>query len=151
MSEYHIRTVRWLPRSHEGEDVTERPLYQWDYGQVLQLEGLELPPTFEVHLTDDTNHQAYLLMGQDDQVAIDDTIMERAGTLTLYICLHDTEDDGESVYIARLVRKKKIKPAAVPFTPVQQDLATQIMATLNNVANHVSVATVAETMTYLGL
>ena len=42
-----------------GRTTKTRPLYQWDYGIILKFEGIELPPAYTVHFSNqNTNGEA---------------------------------------------------------------------------------------------
>ena len=59
-----------------GEHCRTAPVWQGDYGIILQLEGVELPPVFETHFTDVSQGPAVAAVGADGAVAIPDTLLQ---------------------------------------------------------------------------
>ena len=75
--ENRITTARFLP----GEKVTyTEPLWQFDYGQELKIEGLTLPETFEVHFATGSG-DAYRQLYSDGSVSIPDACLLKNGSL----------------------------------------------------------------------
>lgn len=126
-----IRLVRFEEGEHVGRDVTDRPLYQGNYGQVIQFDGLTLPDSFEVHMTDESVGEAVQVIGGNNEVEIPNVLMERSGTLTVYIFLHDTEDDGTTCYTAWLMRNPKVTPDEQEIPEPEQDVISQTIGALN--------------------
>lgn len=126
-----IRLVRFEEGEHVGRDVTDRPLYQGNYGQVIQFDGLTLPDSFEVHMTDESVGEAVQVIGGNNEVEIPNVLMERSGTLTVYIFLHDTEDDGTTCYTVWLMRNPKIQPDEQEIPEPEQDVISQTIGALN--------------------
>ena len=40
----------------KAPDVDTAPIYQYNYGQILRIEGLDLPPAVEIHFSLDSKH-----------------------------------------------------------------------------------------------
>lgn len=64
-------------------------VWQWDYGQVLRIEGLDLPPVVEVHFSlQDKNGEALVRIGTTQEgktdVIIPDCMLENDGTVQDY-------------------------------------------------------------------
>lgn len=118
---------------NEGEKsvTASSPLYQYDYGQEIEIIGLELPEVFEVHFSNDQYGTAVTQLGNNNRVVIPDTCLESPTDLYAWIFLHDTEDDGETeyqIYIPIIARAEIGNPAP---TPEQADIISQAIATLN--------------------
>jgi hypothetical protein len=62
--------------------------YQWDYGQQLQISGLTLEPTVEVHFAK-PNTPAIVMLGETTAsittVKVPDSILQYAGEMSVYI------------------------------------------------------------------
>lgn len=111
--------------------VTVRPLYQYDYGQVLQFAGLTLPTAYEVHFSSEENGTAITHIGGADGVAIPDSLLEKHGTIYAWVFLHNTGTDGETRYTAKIpVRARSAAEMSQP-TPTQKDAITEAIAALN--------------------
>lgn len=65
-------------------------VWQWDYGQVLRIEGLQLPPVVEVHFSlQETCGESLVRIGTTQEgktdVIIPDCMLENEGTVQNYI------------------------------------------------------------------
>lgn len=140
MPENHIITVKY---SSNGYTKT-RAAYQYDYGQVLRLEGFPegmLPDPFEVHFSVDSG-LAKTQIGTDSAVLVLDECLERYGTIVAWLFLHDTASDGETKYTIEIPVRSRSKTVDAPPTPVQQSAITQAIAALQT---GVSAAEAAQT------
>lgn len=112
--------------------VKTASLYQYDYGQVLRFLGICLPDVYEVHFSNaDGGGTAYTVLGNADGVMIPDALLATGNTVHAWIFLHDAATDGETEYKVDIpvIRRPKVTDAEP--TPVQQDVITQAIATLN--------------------
>ena len=107
-------------------------MWQYDYGQKIQIVGLELPNPFECHIGNTPNGTASIEVGQDNIVDIPDVCLQTAGSLYIWIYLHTGSTDGETVYRAQLTIKGRAKPSGDEPTPVQQDAITKAIAALSD-------------------
>ena len=83
--------------------ATTRSLYQYDYGQILRFEGLELPQAYEVHFSDKPySGEATTQIGNADGVTIPDAYLLNSGYVYAWIYLHTGEDDGETRYTIKI-------------------------------------------------
>ena len=106
-------------------------LYQWDYGQVLILDGLELPEAYEVHFSNKPEcGQAEVRIGTGAGVSIPDKLLESGEPLYAFVFLHTGEDDGETVYTVSIPVTKRPKPYHSKPTTVQQSVITEAIAAL---------------------
>ena len=48
------------------------PLWQYDYGQILQITGLDLPTNYEVHFSNQEHGQSKTMIGDHTGVIIPD-------------------------------------------------------------------------------
>lgn len=107
-----------------------RPAFQYDYGQILKLEGFTLPKAFEVHFGTG-NDGSVTMIGHDNQVDVPDECLRNAATVTAWLFLHDTANDGETRFVIEIPVKKRAEITNQEPTPVQQDTITQAIAALN--------------------
>ena len=140
MPENHIIAVPYSPSGY----TKTKAIYQYNYGQVLKLEGFPegmLPQTFEMHFSVG-NGLSKPQIGQDGVVSVLEECLDRYGTITAWLFLHDTESDGETVYTIEIPVRSRSKPVDAPPTPVQQSAMTQAIAALQS---GVSAAAAAQT------
>ena len=112
--------------------VRTRALYQWDYGQVLQFSGLDLPDAYTVHFSNvGVGGTAKTMVGNADGVTIPDEYLTTGQTVYAWVYLHAGEDDGETVYSVIIPVVARPKPVEDEPTPVQQGVIDQAIAALN--------------------
>lgn len=135
MNENHIVKVLYNERGF----CRTRPVFQYDYGQVLQLEGFPdgmLPAAYEVHF-DIGNNQSVTVIRQEDGVNIPDFCLTGYGSLNAWLFLHDSENDGETRFVINIPIKERAEPTDIEPTPVQQDVITQTIAALTTALDSV--------------
>ena len=120
------RVVRFYGRKGITESV-----YQYDYGQVLLLDGIELPAMFEAYFSTTEQEGSIPVIGQDHRVVIPNECLARAGKVTLHIPLHAGSYDSEVEYIVTFAVIGRAKPED-GGTPDQQAAISQAVAMLNN-------------------
>lgn len=108
------------------------PLFQYDYGQILQfVVPYTLPPTYEVHFSNQLHGTAKPQIGNADGVAIPDEYLETGETIYAWLFLHTGPNDGETELTAIIPVNGKSKITNTPIKPVQQDVITETIAALN--------------------
>ena len=106
-------------------------LYQYDYGQRLILEGVQLPVAYEVHFANSAHGKSKTAIGDATGVDIPDEFLLSGGNVYVWLFLHAGEDDGETEYRGMIPVIGRAKPTDTEPTPVQQDVITQAIAALN--------------------
>ena len=107
--------------------------WQWDYGQILIFEGLDLPVAYEVHFSNEgVGGTSTTQIGDADGVAIPDTYFTTGETIYAWVYLHEGNDDGETEYSVVIPVKKRPQPSNATPTPVQQDVITETIAALQD-------------------
>ena len=113
-------------------EVTTAPLWQWDYGQILQITGLDLPQAFEVHFSNSRKSgETITQIGTDNQVTIPDMYLTSGADIYAFIFLHDGLTDGETEYVIKIPVRERPEPSDIAPTPEQQDAITEAIAALN--------------------
>ena len=105
--------------------------WQRDYGQILRIEGLDLPEYFEVHFSNNSYEPTKTQLGHDGEVIIPDEYLQDGADITAYIYLHEGQDDGETVYVIHIAVTARPPIGESQPTPVQQDIITEAIAALN--------------------
>lgn len=106
------------------------PLYQYDYGQILKITGVELPVSYEVLFSLD-GRPTVTVLGDEDGVQIPDIYLMTASLITAYIFLHAGTDDGATELVINIPVKERPFATNEQPTEVQQDLITQTIAALD--------------------
>lgn len=118
--------------------IESRPLYQYDYGQVLKFIDLELPYSYEVHFSNHEKGSSITQLGNENGVAIPDSLLTSGLPIYAWLYLHTGDADGETEYMVKIPVYKRAAITNDQPTPVQQDVITQTIAAL---ASGVAVAT----------
>ena len=98
--------------------------WQYDYGQVLQFDGLTLPDAYEVHFSNTPmSGETITQIGGADGVTVPDQFFTGGETIYAWVYLHEGEDDGETVYMVTIPVKKRPQPSddiPTPEEPVEE-------------------------------
>ena len=124
-----MNTIK-APFTNGSHAVETFPLWQYDYGQILQITGLDLPASYEVHFSNDPNGTATTALGDENGVAIPDIYLTK-GDVYAWIYLHTGENDGETVYQIHIPVRARAAVSDQPPTPVQQSIIEQAISALN--------------------
>lgn len=113
-------------------------LYQYDYGQILKFEGIDLPSTYEVHFCNEGEDETITVLGNADGVEIPDQFLTDGAAVRAWVFLHTGNDDGETEYAVRMPVTERPQPSDIQPTPVQHDIITQAIAALNTAVTETS-------------
>lgn len=122
----NIITVKY--NEYSGKFTVKPAVYQWDYGLIMKIYGLELPDVTEWHFGN--GEMTVTSIGDATSVSVPDECLEKTGDLRVYYIGHTGESDGETIYNFTIPVFKRPKPSDVEPTPVQQDVITQTIAAL---------------------
>lgn len=106
------------------------PLYQYDYGQRLIFTGVELPPEYEVHFSNEEKGKSITMIGNSTGVDVPDVLLLTGKDIHVWLYLHAGADDGETAYHVRIRVIRRAEPTHDEPTPVQQDEIEQLIAEL---------------------
>lgn len=107
-------------------------LWQWDYGQQLQIEGLELPTACQVHFSNlEVCGFSVTAIATDGLVEIPNELLKSGQPVYAFIYLHTSEADGETEYRVTCYVNRRPQPVNPDPTPGQQDSIDQAIAALN--------------------
>ena len=95
------------------DEMTALGLTQWDYGQKLEIRGLTLPATFQVHFACKRTSEAMVRLGVNSAgvgtVAIPDGLLEQDTPIIARI-YEVGKDSGETIKAVRLPVTPRLKP-----------------------------------------
>lgn len=114
-----------------GEEISiDDGLWQYDYGQKLQINGLGLPDIFEVHFFWKGLEEAKIVMGYTENgtsyVNIPNESLEQRRAITAYIYL-STPETGKTVNTVMMFVKKRPAPEGLEI-PEDIDLFHHTLA-----------------------
>lgn len=119
-------------------------LWQYDYGQVLRIQGLDLPPAVEINFSlkqsggDSVSRIGVTKDGVTD-VAIPDSMLENEGNTdyVIYAFIYIvTENSGETMYRISIITRARPKRGTVSEdTPVEQGTMGALIEAVNEIAS----------------
>ena len=116
--------------------ITLTPLFQWDYGQELEIEAAGLPSLIEVHfackdMTEAVVHTCSCVDGIAT-VAIPDRCLEQAGEITAWVYEIDGSA-GRTIYSIKIPITARTRPARSESIPqAVQDTYMQLITEVND-------------------
>ena len=130
---YNIVTVTFK----DSNTATANGVRQWDYGQILRIQGLQLPTAVEVHfaLIDSKDSVTRIGITKDGvtDVVIPDSMIEAGKNIFAYVYLRDSES-GQTEYEIKIVVTTRAKPEAFD-TPEDKELFAQAIEAVNAAAD----------------
>ena len=127
-----MNTTRAVFGGSQTIATAQTVLWQYDYGQILLITGLDLPSTYQVHFCNDGDSTTVQALGDGNGVEIPDALLQTGRNVNAYIYLHTGDDDGETEYKINIVVRKRPQPTDIEPTPVQQDIIDRAIAVLNS-------------------
>ena len=121
----------------DSNTATANGVRQWDYGQILRIQGLQLPTAVEVHfaLIDSKDSVTRIGTTKDGvtDVVIPDSMIEAGKNIFAYVYLRDSES-GQTEYEIKIVVTTRAKPEAFD-TPEDKELFAQAIEAVNEAAD----------------
>lgn len=117
----------------KDEEIELNGLWMYDYGQKLQIEGLDLPDVFEVHFVWKGLDNAKIVTGSTidgvSTVDIPNEALTQKSTIKAYIYM-STSDEGETVNTVIMYLDRRISPEGFE-APEDVDLFHYTLAAAN--------------------
>ena len=116
--------------------ITLAPLYQWDYGQELEIEAAGLPSLIEVHFACNGMNEAVVhtcsCINHIATVAIPDQCLEQSHEITAWVYEIDGTA-GRTIYSIKIPITARTRPARSESIPQSvQDTYTQLITEVND-------------------
>lgn len=126
--------------------ITLSPLFQWDYGQELEIEAAGLPSLIEVHFACHGMNEAVVhtcsCVDGIATVAIPDRCLEQAGEITAWVYEIDGSA-GRTIYSIKIPITARTRPARSESIPqAVQDTYTQLITEVNDLLEALQSGTV---------
>ena len=115
-----------------GRYTVTAPIVKEDYGLYLQIEGVELPETYQVDFSNEEHHGTSVTMiGNADGVLIPRQCIDTGKDVFAFL-YHVGEDFGRTVY--KFIIPNKVRPDRTNEqpTPEEQSVIDQVIASLND-------------------
>lgn len=123
---------------NHGREITTDSRSQYAYGQVLKISGLHLPASFDADVSNKGDKQAKAVIGTDNELPIDDAYFLSGKDVIVMINVHAADKDGRTKYIIRIPVEKRPERADIELEPVEQDVISTAIATLNEAVEQTS-------------
>lgn len=111
--------------------ITTRPVYQYDYGLELQINGLKIPETFEIHFCNEGDSKTKNVIGENNSVLVPDEYLITGKNVLAYLYLHSGENDGETVTLIKIPVRSRETPSDGEITPQEHSTISDAIAALN--------------------
>lgn len=111
--------------------TAQTALWQYDYGQILVVQGIELPTAYEVQFCNAGDSTTITSVGDSTGVVIPDQFLQNGETIYAYIYLHTGNADGETEYKITIPVMDRAEPTDIEPTPQQESTIGQLIAALN--------------------
>ena len=106
--------------------------WQYDYGQILKFDDLDLPNSYQVHFSNDkTLGNAKQMVGNENGVLIPDEYFQTGDTIYAFVYLHTGDSDGETEYMTTIYVNKRPEPIDIEPTPVEQSTIDSLINEMN--------------------
>ena len=113
------------------------PIYQGDYGQELEIRGLDLPAAVEVHFAAANMSEAIIRIGTTiagiTVVDIPDELLKQAQPIMAYVYI-TTPTSGKTMYTIYTHVQPRV-PAEVPDTEEDRNIFRETVAAVNDAAD----------------
>ena len=108
------------------------PVFQYDYGQMLVIDGVTLPESYEVQFGNTKGQNAKTVTGDSNGVAIPDEYLVNGEDIHAYLYLHSVglDDDGETVYHIQIPVMHRHAIAEEQITPVEHNVIREALEKL---------------------
>ena len=126
---------------HNGNySVKTDPVWQYDYGRVMQITGVELPSAYEVHFASDPLGFSKTQIGNENGVRIPDEYLQTGQMVYAWLFLHEGQDDGETRFSISIPVRRRAMPLDVEPTTEEQNTITQTIALLSQLSSDMAQA-----------
>ena len=115
-----------------AKEIQTAPLFQYDYGQILIIEGITLPTAYQVHFSNEPYGTSTTSIGGADGVEIPDAYLQTGADVYAWLFLQTGENDGRTVAMIRIPVKARAEITNEEPTEVQQGEIDQLIAALND-------------------
>ena len=137
--------------SNGGRQCITRKLFQYDYGQKVLIKGLNLPQSFEFHISNSNSPKASsnIFLGNNNEIIIPDEYLTSGEDIYIWIFLHQTTSDGQTRYTINIPIQKRPKAESKEPTQVEQNVINQLISSLEQKVDKISTATEQAKDTFL--
>lgn len=108
------------------------PLYQYNYGMILKITGVELPTAYEVDFANDINGSSITQVGNADGVTIPAQYFVPGQAIYCWLRVHPTADSGVTTATIVIPISPRATITDEEPTPEEQSAIDEAIAALND-------------------
>ena len=108
------------------------PLYQYNYGMVLKITGIQLPDAYEVDFANDISGQSITQIGNADGVTIPSQFFQPGQAIYAWLRVHPTVDSGITTTTIVIPISPRATITDEEPTPEEQSAIDEAIAALND-------------------
>lgn len=109
------------------------PLWQYDYGQILKITGIELPDVYEIHFSNDPRGEAKTIIGNSDGAKIPAEYLKTGSNVFAWLYVHQGEDDGSTEYQVEIRVRRRAKPISEEPDEEEQSAISELIGGMTDV------------------
>jgi hypothetical protein len=122
------------------KSIVTKPQYMWAKGQILLIQGLELPDAFRVNISNTLNGMSKTQIGESNIVSIPNKYFTTGKNIYVWIVVSG-EDDVTIKYDIEIPILTAGEPEDYDPTDEQADIITQAISALSTAINALNSAT----------
>lgn len=108
--------------------IAQPSLAQWDQGQILKIEGVELPQSYQVEFSGGGTVRTVPMIGTAEGVQIPNKLLQSSHPITAHIVLHEDVTDRETEYWITIYVRPRQAPETVEIDPADISIIDQTIA-----------------------
>lgn len=118
--------------AHAGEKayIETEPVFQYDYGLTLVIDGVTLPPEYKVHFGNTKSAANKTVIGGAEGVAIPDEYLLNGEDIHAYLYMSTNENNGFSVYHIKIPVTDRAAISEEEITPIQHNVIDEALEAL---------------------
>lgn len=121
--------------------VVTTPQYMWAKGQILQIDGLDLPSVYRVNFSNSASGQAKTQIGTADGVIIPNVFFTTGKDIYAWVVLTASDSAEEIEYDIQIPILDASEPEDTETTDEEETIITQAINQLSNAIDALNTAT----------
>ena len=112
--------------------TTNEWLWQYDQGQLLEIQGLILPSYFKVDFCNQGEERTKPITTSSNIISIPDEFLLKNKPVEVYVVFYNNENERETEYKIVIPIKPRPQPTDISPTPVEQQVIDELIFSLND-------------------
>lgn len=126
----------------DGEtSVVTESQYMWATGQILQIDGIDLPSIYRVHFSNSASGQAKTQIGTSDGVIIPNVFFTTGKDIYAWVMVTSSDSAEEIEYDIHIPVLEASEPEDTTTTDEEQSIITQAINQLSSAVDALNTAT----------